>query len=70
MSDLKHLQTKNTALAVQILIGICIFMVQLFLLTISLRAFMGGNANILWPAAVCSLVLMLPLLLLSFVQRK
>lgn len=36
-----------------------VWIVQLFLIIASLDAFLGGEANILWPAAISSVVLAL-----------
>ena len=41
MSDVKQLQAKNSLLAVQIALAIAIFIVQLFLMTISVARIYG-----------------------------
>ena len=70
MSDLKQMQAKNTLIAVQIALAILIFVGQLFLMTISLRAYMSGNDAILFPAGICSLLLLLPLVGLMLLNRN
>lgn len=47
-----------------------LLILQLWLLTATMNAYMGGDQQIVWPAALCSLILLgLNLALLRFLYR-
>ncbi len=59
----------NARLSKQIIAVICIFMLQLFIMTISIRDFMAGEPEGLWLSSLISLALLLLSLLVLACNR-